>query len=149
MIKTVMRYSGPRMLLYHPIDALIHLLHETKMVRILGVILGWLVLILGVVGIVVPGLPTTPLVLLSAFLFAQSSPRFYKWLSTNRYFGNVIKTWERDRVIPKGFKRKALTLLAVTITVSIIVLPVMAAKILLGIIGVSVGIYLSRIPEEK
>jgi uncharacterized membrane protein YbaN (DUF454 family) len=63
-------------------------------------VLGILFLGTAFVGIVVPLLPTTPLVLVAAGCFAKSSPRTYRWLVNNDRFGPMIKNWEANRCIP-------------------------------------------------
>lgn len=61
---------------------------------------GVLCVTLGSIGIVLPGLPTTPFLLLAAACFARSSPRFHKKLLDNKVFGPVIRDWEENRTIP-------------------------------------------------
>ncbi len=73
--------------------------------------LGVLSLGTAVVGIVVPLLPTTPLVLVAAGCFAKSSPRTYNWLLNSEQFGPVIKNWEASRCIPLRAKRLALSMI--------------------------------------
>ncbi len=68
---------------------------------------GWLALLLGIVGIFLPGLPTVPFVLLAAGCWSRSSPRFHRWLSEHHYFGPMVRNWERNRAIP--FKGKVLS----------------------------------------
>ena len=62
--------------------------------------IGFLSLILGVIGIFLPVLPTTPFLLLSAALFFRSSPRAYDWLLAHKYLGPYIRSFREDRMIP-------------------------------------------------
>lgn len=64
----------------------------------------WLALVLGAIGVLVPVLPTTPLVLLSAFLFAKSSPRCHAWLCRTRIYRAYVLPFLEQGGIP--FKRK-------------------------------------------
>jgi len=73
---------------------------------------------LGVVGIVVPLLPTTPLLLLAAACFARSSERFYRWLLGNRWFGAYVKNYREGRRIPARVKIFSVALLWVVILLS-------------------------------
>ena len=73
--------------------------------------LGILFLGTAVVGIVVPLLPTTPLVLVAAACFARSSPRTYRWLLESEQFGPIIKSWEANRCIPRRAKTIALSMI--------------------------------------
>lgn len=67
-------------------------------------LLALLALGLGLVGIFVPGLPTTPLVLVSAWAAARGSPRLHAWLLAHRRFGPALAAWERERAIPLAAK---------------------------------------------
>jgi uncharacterized membrane protein YbaN (DUF454 family) len=78
----------------------------------------WLVLAygalgLGIIGIVVPGLPTTPFVLLAAFAAARGSRRMHDWLLAHRTFGPMIRDWERDGAISRRAKWTATILMTV------------------------------------
>ncbi|MDG1206896.1 MAG: YbaN family protein [Pseudomonadales bacterium] len=61
--------------------------------------LGFVALALGIIGIPMPVLPTTPFLLLSAWCFARSSERWHQWLLANDTFGPVIASWEQSRCI--------------------------------------------------
>lgn len=83
--------------------------------RFFFALLGLLSLALGIVGIFLPVLPTTPFVLLSAFLFAKSSPRLHFWLVNHPRFGHLIKNWEERRAIPKYAKIMSSSMMAFSI----------------------------------
>jgi uncharacterized membrane protein YbaN (DUF454 family) len=68
--------------------------------RKVWVILGFISLILGFIGIFLPVLPTTPFVLLGAFCFSKGSTRYHQMLLQNRFFGPLIVNWQTNRVIP-------------------------------------------------
>lgn len=80
-------------------------------VRALFVVLGFVSFGLGVLGIFLPLLPTTPFLLLSAYLFIRSSNRLYQWLINHRVFGKYIHDYIEKRGIPKRVKWYTLALL--------------------------------------
>lgn len=61
---------------------------------------GFLALALGIVGIFLPLLPTTPFVLLAAFFFSRGSERLHGWLIDHPRFGRYVRDWEAEQVIP-------------------------------------------------
>lgn len=65
---------------------------------------GLLSLALGLLGIVLPGLPTTPFVLLAAACFANASPRLHRWLLNHRQLGPMVRDWEAHRSLPLPVK---------------------------------------------
>lgn len=66
-------------------------------------VLGWVCVLLGFIGALLPVIPTTPFLILAAFLFSKSSPRVHSWLTSLPVFGDVIIDWEKNRVIrPKA-----------------------------------------------
>jgi len=72
------------------------------------IVLGFLALALGLAGVVLPLLPTTPFMLLAAAFFARSSPRLHQWLLQHRLFGPPIRDWRDHRAISPKAKRMAL-----------------------------------------
>lgn len=102
-------------------------------------VLGWLSFVIGIVGAFLPILPTTPFLILSAFLFSKSSPRFHKWLLDLPLAGEGIKDWQNNRVI----KTRAKVLCSIMIFLSLGVIGLnqnilVAVKVLVALILLSV-----------
>lgn len=66
--------------------------------------LGWLAVAIGLLGIFLPVLPTTPFIILAAALFARSSPRFEQWLVEHPRLGKPLTDWRRDGAISRPAK---------------------------------------------
>ncbi|CDQ20560.1 hypothetical protein SAMN05192559_105174 [Halobacillus karajensis] len=104
--------------------------------KILLIVIGWISFAVGVVGIALPLIPTTPLLLLAAACFFRSSDRMYDWLLTNKYFGKYIREYREQRGIPLRAKWVGISLLWVSILSSIIfVVPLFYVKVLMIIIA--------------
>lgn len=95
---------------------------RTKFKHILLIILGWLFIILGVIGAVLPLLPTTPFLILALACFAESSPRFHRMLLNNKWFGPALAQWEQTKTIRRQIKHKVMLLIIATFSISIFVL---------------------------
>ena len=91
---------------------------SNRILRALLLGLGTMSVILGVIGIVIPLLPTTPFLLLAAWCYARSSRRFYRWLVSNRLFGEYIKDYHEGRGISRSVKALVLATLWTTIVLS-------------------------------
>jgi uncharacterized membrane protein YbaN (DUF454 family) len=83
---------------------------------------GFISLILGVIGIALPILPTTPFLLLASAAFAKSSKRFHRWLLNNKILGAYIKNYREGKGLPLKIKVITLSLLWITIITSILFL---------------------------
>ncbi|HBB92135.1 MAG TPA: DUF454 domain-containing protein [Bacteroidales bacterium] len=109
------------------------------LVRYIMITAGTLCLMLGVVGIFVPGLPTTPFFLLTAGLYVRSSDRLYQWLISNRYIGTYIQNWQTEKGLTLKAKAGAVILMWIMITSSVLFfidsLPVRGIVIVVGLIG--------------
>ncbi len=86
--------------------------------NILWTTAGLLSLGIGILGIFLPLLPTTPLVLLAAFCFAKGSPRLHAWLLNHPRFGQSIRDWQDRGSVPPRAKRLALAAMAATLALS-------------------------------
>ena len=124
--------------------------HDSRAVRILLVVVGSVCVAVGVLGIFLPVLPTTPFLLLAAACFARASERFYVWLLRNPTFGPTIREWRRHRSIPYRTKVVALALMTITIGLSIVLLArYPLVQLALAAVGVGVGAWLYRIPSRN
>lgn len=118
--------------------------------KILFITLGTFFVGIAIVGIIIPILPTTPFLLLSAALYARSSKRFYDWLLNNRLFGKYIKNYREGRGIPVYLKIIVITLLWITISISIVfAAELLAVRILLVIIASGVSIHILKIKTSR
>ncbi len=81
--------------------------------------LGGVFFVLGMVGIVLPGLPTTPFLLLTSYFLARSSPRLQRRLLSNRLVGPILSQWQRHRAVEPRVKRRAVALVAVAMALLI------------------------------
>lgn len=84
--------------------------HGRMVLKPLLFLLGWVFFGLGALGVLVPGLPTTPFMLLALWAFSRSSRRFHDWLYTHPFFGPSLQEWERHRVV--SLRVKIVSLLA-------------------------------------
>ena len=89
------------------------------MQRTILIIIGWLAVALGTLGVVLPLLPTTPFILLAAWCFARSSPRFHHWLLYRSWFGGYLRHWQKYRAMPRGAKPRAIILILLTFAISL------------------------------
>jgi uncharacterized membrane protein YbaN (DUF454 family) len=121
-----------------------------KIVRILLIASGTFFVALGVLGVFLPVLPTTPFLLLAAVCYARSSERFYHWLLTNRWCGEYIRNYREGRGIPLKQKVFAIMLLWLTIGyAALFVVSLWWIKLVLVGIVVGVTVHLVRIKTYK
>lgn len=76
--------------------------------------LGWIFLALGVIGIFLPVLPTTPFLIVAAYCFNRGSDRFYAWLMNHPLLGPPVRDWHEHQMIRTKYKVLATTMIAVT-----------------------------------
>ena len=114
------------------------------MKKLFFIIIGSLCLFLGITGIFLPVLPTTPFLLLSAALFARSSDRLYLWLINHKIFGEYIRNFREDKAITLQGKIISISTLWLFMLYSIfyIVSEKWYIQVLLGSIALGVSVYI-------
>jgi uncharacterized membrane protein YbaN (DUF454 family) len=88
--------------------------------KILLMIAGTLAAMMGIIGIFVPVLPTTPFLLLAAYCYARSSQKLYRLLLNNRFFGNFLRNYLEGRGM--SLKYKVFTVLSLWLVLGVTVL---------------------------
>ena len=121
------------------------------MKRIILIIIGWLAVVLATLGVVLPLLPTTPFLLLAAWCFAHSSPRFHHWLLYRSWFGSYIRHWQDHRALPPGAKPRALIFIVLTFAVSLYLVNILWVRLLLLVMMCALLFPMWRMPltDEK
>jgi uncharacterized protein len=127
------------------------ILKKTK--KIFFVMTGSLSLGLGIIGIFLPVLPTTPFLLLSAACYYCGSPALHRWLLNHKYLGRYIRLFRDKKRIPLKTKVFALSMIWITITISVLFfIPIFFVKIIIVLIALTVSLYIlffERLTKQK
>ena len=121
--------------------------HATAFRRFASVFAAGVCLVLAVAGAMLPGLPTTPFVLLASYLLMRSSPTLHARLQNSRWFGNLLRDWERHRSISRRTKIRAIfvVIVCVMFTMTRQHLPSSLKILILGFTGIGI-VVICRIP---
>lgn len=123
--------------------------HKSLTVRWVFALLGAFFVAMGVAGIFLPILPTTPFLLLAAACFARASSRVYNWLLNHSILGPIVLEWRRHRSIPYRVKIIALITMAASFTVSIVFfVPYWQGQLGMALFGVLMFVWLYRVPSR-
>ncbi len=105
---------------------------------------------LGILGIFVPLLPTTPLILVAAFCFARGSSRAHAWLLRHRALGPIVREWEENRTIPPRAKWTGVILVVIAFAISFIFVPNCGyGYATLSVLAVVLIVSLLRLPSQR
>lgn len=116
------------------------------MQRIILLIIGWLAMGLATLGVILPLLPTTPFLLLAAWCFARSSPRFHAWLLYRSPFGRYLRHWQQHRALPPKAKGRMVIFTLVTFALSLWLVKILWVRLLLlGMLCVLM-VFMLRLP---
>ncbi|CSB50590.1 putative Inner membrane protein [Vibrio cholerae] len=117
--------------------------------RFLFSVIGITSLCLGILGIFLPLLPTTPFILLSSACFLRSSPRFYRWLNQHSTFGPMIQNWQQHGAVSKAVKKRATLFIVLSFAFSIWMVPWLWLKVALFIWLVLLITWFIRLPTHE
>ena len=124
-------------------------MHHSRIVRWLLWLAGSVALALALIGVVLPGLPTAPFVLLAAACFAKASPRLHAWLLNQRFFGPMVRDWETHRSLTRRTKTVAQVSMVVMVGFSAWGLRDRPALLAIVLIAALIGVLVvSRIPTR-
>jgi uncharacterized membrane protein YbaN (DUF454 family) len=115
--------------------------------RLLYLALGVGALVMTVVGLIVPGIPTVPFLLPSSYGFARSSPRINRWLRETRFFGPILTEWEQHGGTSRTSKKKLIGLTVVIIVIAVVLAPLSPLGLVLILVMATLSVYgLNRLP---
>ena len=119
------------------------------MLRYLALLLACLCLILAIIGIVLPGLPTVPFLLLAAWFSARSSPRLHQWLHRHAVFGKLLVDWETNKSISRRSKVIAVLMLLLSYAVMLFRVEHVWLLISVALLFLAVATFLISRPEPN
>lgn len=123
---------------------------KEKIKQSLFFLFGSLFFLLGFIGIFLPLLPTTPFMILSAGCFANSSRRFHQMLLNNRWFGEELRQWEKNKTMKRSTKIKGTVIIVLTFSITILILWNNSLhQVLLILLAVILLFFVWRVPEQK
>lgn len=110
--------------------------------KIMLIIVGSISLSLGITGIFLPILPTTPFLLLSCYCYLNSSERLYKWIINHRVFGEYIYNYLTYRAVRRKAKIRTFVFLWSALIISMLLVSGAALKLFLFAVGIGVSIHI-------
>ena len=119
--------------------------------RVLFVAAGLLCVGLAYLGAILPGLPTTPWVLLAGYCFSRSSPRLERWLKRSPIFGRLLRDWDEHRGIRRPVKVVAVCVVVPVVTLSIVFggLPIRVKWVIGGLACVGLCVIVFVVPTVR
>ncbi len=119
------------------------------MAKILYLIIGWIALVLGIIGAFLPIMPTVPFLIVALWGFSKSSEKFHNWLYTHKLYGPMLQDWDKHRVIPIWGKAWAIIAMSGSLVIMFNMNIPIWAVFIAAIIMISVAIFILRCPSRK
>ena len=135
------------------LDKNIHTAKETKnpIAKTLWILLGSFFVMIGAIGAVIPGLPTTLFLILAAACYIRSSQKLYDWLITNKTFGPYLKDYREGKGMPKNAKILAVSMIVIFVGYAVVfALEGLTLKVFVGLFGL-IGIFyiILKVPSSE
>lgn len=126
-----------------------HQPHDNPLIRWAFFIMGFLFVGLGILGAILPGMPTTVFILLAGYCWAKSSRRFHGWLLRHKVFGKMLIDWEERRAMPRFAKYLAWSMMAMSSAFLFYKLPndKLWIALITTIICLITSIWMARLPD--
>jgi len=121
----------------------------SKITQLILVAIGALSVVLGILGIFIPLLPTTPFLLLAAICFSKSSKKLHDWLFQNRWFGEYLNDYYANRGIKRSVKIRMIIFVWISVGITIWFTPTIWLKLALCTIPAGVMVHLLRIKTRE
>ncbi|MFO7887772.1 MAG: YbaN family protein [Eubacteriales bacterium] len=120
-------------------------MEKNKIKKYTFIIMGTFFLILGIIGIFLPILPTTPFLLLTSYFYLKSSKKLHDWLINHKVFGEYIYNYITYKGIRKKDKIKTLSLLYLTLSISFYFVDIIHVRIFLILVAIGVTIHILKL----
>ena len=117
------------------------------MARLAALLLAYLFLVLALVGVFLPGLPTVPFLLLTAFFAARGSDRLHRWLYAHPRLGKLLIDWEQQRAVSRTSKVIAVLMLVASWIIMYLRIDSTWVMAVIALLFVTISIYLVSRPE--
>ena len=118
-----------------------------KMMSGIYIVVGTIALVIGAIGLFLPVIPTTPLVILAAACYYRGSERLHNWILSSRWIGDTVKNYQEGRGLTRDTKVRAISMMWAMTLISawfFVSNPVVRVAIICVVMGVTV--YLVRLP---
>jgi len=124
---------------------------SNPIIKVLWIIAGSIFVLLGGLGVLLPGLPTTPFLILAAACYIRSSQRLYDWLIANETFGPYLKDYREGKGIPRRAKKIALSMMTIFVGYAVLfALDDLIVRIVVLVLGMIGFYYVAfRVPTAK
>ena len=122
---------------------------STSLTKYMFIVTGTICLVLGLIGVFIPVLPTTPFLLLTSFCYLRGSTKLYNWLIHHRIIGAYIYNYLTYKAVKKSVKVGSIVFLWCSLGISIFVVENLRVDIILSIVGLAVSIHLLNLKTIK
>ncbi len=118
-----------------------------KMMRGVYIVVGTIALVIGAIGLFLPVIPTTPLVILAAACYYRGSDRLHNWILSSRWFGETVKNYQEGRGLTRDTKVRAISMMWAMILISAwFFVSNLFVRVAIICVAIGVTVYLVRLP---